>query len=322
MKFFTAVTRSVTAGLLMALAGTAVAQQAYPNKPIRIIIPTGPGNANSLLARMISQNLTERLGQPVVLENRPGANMIIGTTAVARAAPDGYTFLLASSTLAALPSLLSSLPYDPIKDFDPIAAISKSQHVLLINPSVPANNVQELIAFAKSKPGQLNFASSGVGTAPHLAGELFNIMTGTKIQHVPYTGAVYADLIGGQVQMSFQNPIGAIPQIKSGKLKGLAITGDTRLETLPQVPTFAEAGLPGFEMRGWYGLIAPAGTPKEIIGKMSSEMTAILLMPDLKEKLLVQGMEPFVLTPDQFAAMIKADMARLAKIIKTANIKI
>ncbi len=322
MKAFNAVVRMMTLGVLMAFAHLAAAQQAYPSKPIHIIVPFPPGGSVDPMARMAAQKLAERWGQPVIVENRAGGNAIIGTDAVAKAAPDGYTILVAGSPHVISASLLTT-PYDAIKDFAPVATIAASRHVLVLNPSVPANNMQELIALAKSRPGQLDYASSGSGNTNRLAAELFSMLAGVKMQHIPYKGAgpAITDLIGGQVHLSFQIPISVIPHIKSGKLKAIAISGKTRSSALPQVPTFAEAGLPAYELAGWTGMLAPAGTPREIIDKMSNEMARILAMPDIKEKLVNQGLEAYISTPDQFAAMMKVDLAKFAKIIKAANIK-
>jgi len=308
----------------MALASAASAQHDYPNKPIRFIVPYPPGGSTDPQARMAAQKLTERWGQPVIVDNRGGANTIIGTDAVAKAPPDGYTILLGSNALATSPALFPHLPYDTLKDFDPVATIAKSHNILVLNPSVPANTLQELIALAKAKPGQLNYASSGVGANVHLVGELFNIVAGTKMQHVPYKGSgpALSDLIGGQVQLSFQTPISVVAHIKSGKLKPIAVTGDKRLAALPQVPTFAEAGLPQYDPTlGWFGIVAPAGTPRVIIDKMSSAMAAILATPDTQEFLTKQGMEPLISTPEQMNAMIRAQIDKYAKIVKAANIK-
>ena len=323
-RLFGVVVQMLTLGAFLACAATASAQQAYPSKPIRFIVPFPPGGSTDPTARMIAQKLTEKWGQPVIVDNRPGGNTVIGTEAVAKAASDGYTILLATTPFVTSPSLLPFLPYDPIKDFDAVATIAKNRHVLVLNPSVAANTLQEFMALAKSKPGQFNYASTGVGGTTHLAGELFNIMAGTKLQHIPYKGSgpALSDLIGGQVQLSFQIPISAIPHVLGGKLKALAITGESRLALLPQVPTFAEAGLPGYDISGWYWIVAPARTPKVIIDKMSGEIAAILAMPDVQENLARQGIEPLVSTPDQFAALIRSEIARYAKIIKTANIKL
>lgn len=324
MITFKAVARMATLCVLMAIAGSAAAQQVYPDKLIRFIVPFPPGGSTDPMARMAAGKLAERWGKSVVVDNRPGGNTIIGTEAVAKAAPDGYTILLASFTFVTGPSLLPYLPYDPVKNFDAVATIAKSRYVLVVHPSVPANNLRAFIALAKSEPGKLNYGSSGVGSGVHLAGALFNIMEGTKMEHVPYkgSGTLVPDLISGQVQLSFQIPISTISYIKSGRLKAIAITGEKRLATLPQVPTFAEAGLPNYKMQGWYGIVAPAGTPKEIIDKMSREMAEILAMPDILEYLARQGMEPFISTPGEMTALIKADIAKYAKIIKDANIKI
>ena len=323
IKLSPAMMRLPTLGFALAIAATAAAQPAYPNKPIRFITPYAPGGSTTLMARLVGQKLTERWGQPVIVENRPGGNTIIGTEAAAKAPPDGYTILLVASTHVIL-SNLTSTSYDPIKDFAPIATLGVSPQVLVLNASVPANSVQEVIALAKSKPGQLNFASSGAGGPTHLSGELFNIIAGVKTQHIPYKGAGPAtiDLIGGQVQMFYSVPINIISHVKSGKLKGIAVTGDTRLTALPQMPTFAEAGLPAFDVKTWNGVLAPAGIPKQIVDKLSSEIGAILATPDAREQFDGQGMHTFISTPDQFAALMKADMAMYLKVIKAADIKI
>jgi len=243
---------------------------------------------------------------------------------VAKAAADGYTILLASTPLLTNPSLIPRLMFYTIKDFDGVATIAKSRFVLVLNPSVPAKNLQEFIALAKLKPGQLNYGSSAIGGGMHLATELFDTMAGTKMQHIPYKGSgpVVTDLIGGQLQLSFQIPISVINHIKGGKLKAIAISGEARLATLSQIPTFAEAGLPGYDMMNWYGIVAPSGTSKEIVNKMSREMAAILAMTDIQEILARQGMEPFISSPEQVVALIKSDIAKYARIIRTANIKL
>ena len=324
MKTLNAVTRILTVGLLMAIAASASAQQVYPSKPIRFIVPFPPGGSTDPLARLAAQKMTEAWGQQVIVDNRPGGNTIIGSEAVAKAAPDGYTILLAGIPLVTGISLYPNIPYDAIKDFAPVATIARSEFVLVLNPSVPANNLQEFIALAKSKPGELDYGSSGTGGSLHLAGELFNVIAGVKMQHIPYKGSgpLVSDVIGGQVPVSFQTPIATLAHIKSGRLKAIAVTGAARLQALPQVPTFAEGGLPGYDTNIWYGIVAPAGTPKAIINKMSSEVAKSLATPEVRKNLANQGMEPFISTPDQVAALIKADIAKYAKIIKTANIKI
>ena len=323
MKFSTTWARAWTASVLMVLAGSAAAQQIYPSKPIRFIVPFPPGGANNILTRLLGQKLAESWGQPVIVDNRPGGNTVIGTEALVRSPPDGYTIMLVVSTHVITPLLLST-PYDPIRDFAPVATVDSGELILVLNPSVPANTLQEFIALVKSRPGQFNHATPGSGGITHLAAELFSIMTGVKMQHVPYKGGgpALTDVIGGQVQLIFQSPPGAIPYIKSGRLKPIAVSGETRLPALPQVPTFTEAGLPGFDVKFWHGVLAPAGTPKAIIDKLSAEIARILNMADIKEKLASQGATPFVSTPEQFGALMKADYARYAKVIKTANIKL
>lgn len=319
----TAVVRILAVGVLMSSAGFAAAQQTYPNKPIRIIVPFTTGGSNDILARLIGQKFTESWGQQMIVDNRPGGSTIIGSEALVKSPPDGYTLMVTSVTHIITP-LLVPTPYDPIKDFAPVSTISSQEMILLLNPSVPANSLRELIALAKAKPGQLDYASTGNGGAAHLAGEFFNILAGIKIQHIPYKGGTPAmtDLLGGQVQMTWVGPSSAVGYINSNKLKALGISGDKRMAALPQVPTFAEAGLPNFDMKGWFGVLSPAGTPKEVIDKLSTEIVRILTMPDIKEKLMKQALDPFITTRDEFAALMKADMAKYTRIIKTANIKI
>ena len=323
MKGLNAVVRMAVAGVLMGLAGSVSAQQAYPSKAIRMIVPYAAGGPTDVVARLLGPHLTRSLGQPIIVDNRPGGTTIIGTEALAKSPPDGYTIMMMAIAHTIIPSLLPT-PYDPIKDFAPIATVVSGELVLVLNPSVPANTLQELIALAKSKPGELNYASASTGGPLHLAGELLNMMTGIKTQHIPYKGAApaLADLVAGQVQMFFSPPDTAIPQIKAGKLKAIAISGATRLSALPQVPTFTEAGLPGFNVKNWFGVLAPAGTPKPIIDRLSSEIAKILAIAEVREKLVSQGMEPFISTPEQFAALIRSDFAQYAKVIKQANIKL
>jgi tripartite-type tricarboxylate transporter receptor subunit TctC len=321
-KFFPVVTRMLALGLV--LAGSAAAQQDYPNRPIRFITPYPPGGGTTVIARLFGQKLSESWGQQVLVDNRGGGNTIIGTEAGAKSAPDGYTILLVDNTLPALPHLYKTLPYDTFKDLAPVATLTSIEFVLIVHPSVPANNLQELIALAKAKPGQLNYASSGSGNVNHLEIELFSMTAGIKMQHVPYKGGgpALTDLLGGQVQAHFNVPINLIPHIKSGKVKAIAISGKARSPALPDVPTFAEGGLPNFEVKYWQGIVVPAGTPKPIIDKLSNEIAKILATPDTREKLDSQGVQPFVSTPEQFAALIKSVSAKYAKVIETANIKV
>ncbi|MFH1604518.1 MAG: tripartite tricarboxylate transporter substrate binding protein [Pseudomonadota bacterium] len=322
MKAFNTVMRMVTLGVLMAIAGSAAAQQDYPSKPIRLIVPYPPGGSTTVLARLVGQKLTASWGQPVVVDNRPGGNAIIGTEAAAKAPPDGYTLVLTSNNHVVVPQLIAT-PYDAIKDFAPVATLTSTELVLVVNPSVPANDLRELIALAKSKPGQLNYGTISIGSMGHLGLELFGILAGVKLQHIPYKGAgpVLTDIIGGHIQLYFAVPTNVVPHLKGGRLRGIAVTGENRLSVLPQVPTFTEAGLTGLSADIWQAMLAPAATPRVIIDKLSAEIAKILAMPDIKEKLNSQGVEPFTSTPDQLAALMKADLAKYAKVIKTANIK-
>ena len=323
MNTFNTVVRMVAVSALMAIAGPGAAQQDYPGKPIRFITPFPPGGGTTIVARLVAQKLTESWGQPIIVENRPGGDTIIGADAVAKAPPDGYTILLAGSTHVTINLLHRDVPFDPIKDFTPVATLTSGEELLVLHPAVPANTLQEFIALAKSRPGQLNYSSAGNGTTNHLAGELFCILAGVKIQHIPYKGGGQAltDLIGGQVQVFMNNPLTLLPHVKSGKIKPIAISGENRLAALPQVPTFTEAGLQDFNVRFWYGVVAPAHTPKRIIDKLSAEIGRILATADFKEKLAAQGFDPFFSTPEQMSAVIKAEYAKNARIIKTANIK-
>ena len=310
---------------LIAVAVPAAAQQAYPARPIRLVVPYPPGGATDPQARMLATKLAEKWGQQILVDNRGGGNTVIGTEMVAKSPPDGYTLLWVAPAFVTTPSLLPKLPYDNVRDFAAVATISRTRYVLVLHPSVPANNLQELIALAKAKPGQLNYASSGVGTAPHLSGELFNLVAGVKLQHIPYKGSgqLIPDLIAGQVQLSFQGVISVISHIKSGKLRAIAVGGENRVPALPQVPTFAEAGLPAYDRKdSWHGIVAPAGTPQAIIDKLSTEIARILAAPEAQENLANQGLDPFISTPGETAALIKVDIARIATIIRAANIRV
>ncbi len=301
----------------------AQAQTHYPAKPIRLIVPFVPGGSTTIVARLIGQKLTDAWGQQVVVDNRGGGNTIIGSDAMVKAAPDGYTILHVTSTHVINPSLLKT-PYDAVKDFAPVATMVATETLLVVNPSLPANNLQELIALAKAKPGHLNFASSGSGTTNHLAIELFSIMAGIKMQHIPHKGAgpAVTDLIAGQVQVFTNNALPLTPFVKSGRIRALAVSGETRLLSLPDVPTFTQAGLPGFDVKSWQGILAPAKTPPAVIDKLSREIGRILRAPEVRDTLLVMGADPLVSTPQQFSALIKADLVKYAKLIKDAKIRL
>jgi tripartite-type tricarboxylate transporter receptor subunit TctC len=322
-KICTALARRITAAILLSLAASAGAQQIYPAKPIRIISPYAPGGTTDVLARLVAPKLTESWGQPIIVDPRPGGNTIIGSEIVTRSPPDGYTLLSILVSHVIVPNLAPT-PYDAVRDFAALATIASTQLVLVVHPSVPAKNVQELIALAKSRPGQLNYGSGGSGTVTHLAGEYFGMQAGIKMQHIPYKGSsqVLIDLVGGQIHMYFGPPLVVLPHLRSGRLRALASSGEARLAALSEVPTAIEAGVKGFELRTWYGLLAPAATPRAIVDKWGAEMAKVLAMPDIREKLLSQGMDPYISTPDQFAALIKADLVKFARIIKTGNIKL
>lgn len=308
-----------SAGVLAAPAWAAD----YPTKPIRMIVGFAPGGGTDTTARAISSKLTNLVGQQVIIDNRAGAAGNIATELVARANPDGYTILLGTiAALAINPSLYTTkLPFDSVKDFAPIIQAVDSTNILSVHPSVPAGSVKELIALAKIKP--LNYGSSGVGGTGHLAGELFDTMAGTKMTHVPYKGGGPAmiDLVGGQVQLVFATAASAVPQIKAGKIKGIAVTTAKRSALMPNIPTIAESGLPGFDANNWYGLLAPAGTPRPIIMRLNTEVTKVLAMPDVKDFLFNQGLDPAPGTPEQFGAYIKSEMIKWAKVVKASGAK-
>ena len=322
MRFSGAAARIALACVLTVFSGWSAAQQAFPSKPIRFIIPYPPGGGTTVVAHLIGPKLTEIWGQPVVVENRPGGNTVIGHDALLRLPPDGHAIVMSSSTFV-LNSLLLRLPYDPLKDFAPVTTLYNSQQVLTITPSLPANNLKELIALAKSRPGQLNYATVSTGGSTHLAAELLNMMAGIKTQQVNYKGAgpALTDQMSGQVQLSFTAPAAALNYIKSGKLRAIAISGEKRTPALSEVPTFAEAGLPGFEATLWFGVQAHGGTPKAIVNRLSTDLARVINLPDIRGKMVNQATEPDVMTPEAFAARIKADTVTYARVIKTANIK-
>ena len=315
------VTRPV---LLVTLAmGTALAMaQSYPNKPIRFLVGFVAGGTNDIVARALAQKLTETLGQSVVVENRGGANTAIATEAAARAAPDGYTILLNAPGHATNPALMK-LAFDPINDFAFISLVAEAQNIVVMHPLFPPRSVQELIALSKKRPGQINFASSGTGTTVHLSAELFQHMTGTRWVHIPYKGGGPAviELMAGQTQIMFANMPTAIQYVRDGRLRALAVTGARRAPAAPTLPTVAESGVPGYEVTAWYGVSAPAKTPRAIVDRLHTEIVRAVNSPDLRERLTTQGADPIHLTPEQYTVFIQNEIAKWAKVIKAAGIK-
>lgn len=315
----------VAASLAFA-SGEAAAQAApepYPARPIRLILPFPPGGPTDILGRIIAERMTTDLGQPVVIENRGGAGGNVGAEAAAKSAPDGYTIVLVAPSLAISPSLYAKLNYDPVRDFAPVSLVGVVPNVMVVNPSVPAKTLGEFIALAKAKPGGMNFGSGGSGTSNHLAGELFNLDAGVKLVHVPYKGVNLAmnDVITGQVQLVVIGVPAALPFIQSGRLRALAVIVPQRLAVLPEVPTAAEAGLPNYEVTTWYGVLAPAGTPKPIVAKLNAEVARVMQAPDLQERFAAIGIQVRTSTPDEFAAFIRQEMAKWAAVVREAGLK-
>ncbi len=304
-------------------AASVSAQQPYPSRPIRIVVPFAAGGPSDMLARTLAQKLQEAWGQPAIVDNRTGASGIIGADFVAKSAPDGYTLLLAQVGDTISMSLFSKLPYHFEKDFAPITLVGQTAFILVTHPSVPAQNVQELIALAKSIPGSLTFGSGSAGAASHLAGELLKTMAGVDIVHIPYKGQAPAttDLLSGQISLMFNNPMTSLGHVKAGRLRALAVSTAKRSSGLPDVPTIAESGLPGFDVGFWLGTLAPTGTPRPIIEKLNAEMVKVVRMPDVVERLGALGVEPIGSTPDEFARIIRAEVVRWAKVVKDAGVK-
>jgi len=308
----------------LALGATQAAAQAYPTKPIRLVIAFPPGGTSDFVGRVIADKLSQFLGQPIVIDNRPGATGLIGTQAVQQAAPDGYTLLLAPSDFTLAPGLQAKPPYDPVKDFAAIGLFINYPHVLVAYPGLPANNAKELIALAKAKPGQLNFASGGSGGSNHISGVAFTHAAGIELTHVPYkgNGPAITDLLADRVQLLFTS-IGPVEgHLKAGKLKAIAVTGPKRLAALPDVPTVSEIALPGYEFMTWYGLAAPAGTPKPIIDRLNADLRKTMASPEVMEKLASIGGDLTFNSPDEFAAMIKSEVGRWHKLAKDTNLKL
>ena len=316
---------ALVAAIGLALFAPLAGAQAWPTKPIKWVVPFAPGGTTDILARTVGEKLALAVGQPVIIENKPGAGGGVGAEFVAKAAPDGYTIMGGTiSTHAINASLYKNLPYDPVKDFAPIVLLARVPNMLVVNPDVPAKNVAELIVLLKANPGKYTFASSGNGTSQHLSGELFKSMSGTDMQHIPYKGSPPAlqDVMGGQVTMTFDNITTAWTLAKSGKLRALAVTTASRSAIAPDVPTLAESGLPGFEVGSWQGVFAPAGTPPEIVKRLNAEIVRILGLPDVKEKLAGLGAELVGNTPEEFAALVKVEVVKWADVVRKSGARV
>ncbi|HSV21279.1 MAG TPA: tripartite tricarboxylate transporter substrate binding protein [Casimicrobiaceae bacterium] len=295
----------------------------YPSRPIHLIVPFAAGGGNDTVARLVGQGLTAELGQPVVIDNRPGAGGVVGAEAAAHAAPDGYTLFLGGVGSHAInPSLHEHLGYDPVKDFTPISLIASAPLVLVVHPSVPATSVHELVALAKAKPGALNYASNGNGSSSHLAAAMFASMTGVDLVHVPYKGLAPAlgDLLSGQVQLMFSSVVAILPHVKAGKLRALAVSSKERLSLLPDLPTVSEAGVPNYQTSSWYGILAPAGTPPDAVARLNAAIVKVVAQPHVRQALAQEGADPVGSTPAAFGAFIQSERERLGEVIRTAKV--
>ena len=310
--------------IAMALTCSTAPAQTYPTRPIRYVVPFAPGGTTDILGRIVAQRLQEAWGQPVLVENRPGAGGAVGAEMTAKAPPDGYTIMGGTiSTHAINPSVYAKLSYDPIKDFAPVTLLATQPNMLVVHPSLPATNVAELVKLLKANPGKYSYSTSGNGTSAHLSGELFKSMTGTSIQHVPYKGSpqAIADAVSGQVSMSFDNISTAYPQAKAGKLRAIAVTTAQRSGLAPEVPTFAESGLPGYELGSWHGVFAPAGTPKDIIAKLNAEIVRGIQSAETRQRLLALGVDAAGTSVESFAAFVRAEVPKWAKVVKESGAK-
>jgi len=317
------------AGAALCLATTAFAQApapapAYPTKPVKLVVPYPPGGPTDIVARLVAQKLSDAMGQQFIIDNRPGAGGNPGAELVARSPADGYTLVVATTAHAINPSLFKNLGYSLSKDFAPVSQLTSGPLVIVANPQLPAKNVAELIALAKAKPGELNFASSGNGQSTHLSAELFAAMAGVKMNHIPYKGSAPAltDTMGGQTQLMFDTMLSAMPHVKAGKLKALAVTSATRSPVAPDLPTVAESGLPGYEAIAWNGLLAPAGTPPEVLARLSAELKKVLAAPDVKDKFEAQGFAASWNSPEDFGRFMTAEVDKWAKVVKVSGAKV
>jgi tripartite-type tricarboxylate transporter receptor subunit TctC len=316
--------RSLLAAPLLALCATAALAQPYPNRPVKLIVPFAPGGFTDVVARILGQKLSVSMGQQFVIENKAGAGSIIGTDFVAKSAPDGYTLVMVSSTHVISPWIYKNMPYDPIKGFTVVGKLVDSAYVLLVNPKVPARNVQEFIALAKAAPDTLHYASSGNGSAQHLMGGLFVSMTGARLKHVPYRGSAGAatDLVAGIVESSFAGVPNALAQVPQGRLRALAVTTGKRIPQLPDVPTLQEAGVAGYDASVWLALLAPAGTPRDIVNRLNNEIVKLMNSPDTRQALIDAGVEPNPSTPEAMAEYLVQELERWGKVVKETGVKL
>lgn len=313
----------IVGAVAMAAAASAAPAEVYPNRPIRFIVPYAPGGGTDLTTRLIAQRLSESFKRQVVVDNRPGGASNIGTEIAARANPDGYTLFTAGISHSVNPSLFKKLPFDPIKDFDPVSLVATVPLIVVVHPSVAATSIKDLIGLAKAKPGVLNYASGGVGTGNHVAGELFNYMAGVKLVHIPYKGGgpALADLVAGHVQVLFNTMTSTTPFVKSGRLRALAVTGKERSPSMPELPTVAEAGVPGFDVGAWFGVMVPAGTPRNIIALLNAEIVRITRLPEALEQFAAQGAEPVGSTAEGFSRHLRSEIDKWAKVAKAAGLQ-
>ena len=309
--------------VLLAFCTAGALAQSYPTRAIKLVVPSSPGGGTDIVARILGQKLSEQLGQQFVVENRAGAGTVIGNDAVAKSAPDGYTLLMGLSTLAINPSMYTKLPYDALRDFAPISQSVSACNILILHPSVPAKTVVELIALARAKPGSLTFGSAGMGTNPHLSGELFKSLARIDMVHVPFKGSGQSIIsqVAGEIAANFPSVPTAMPYVKAGRLRGIGVTTLKRVEVLPFVPSIAEAGLPGYEATQWFGLLAPAGTPRPIIDRLYQESSRALRSADMKERMTAEGLEVVGSTPEEFASYIRSETEKWTQVIKAAGIK-
>ena len=314
--------RNLLCAFALTIICSSAAAQTWPVKAVRIVVGYPPGGPTDLLARIVAQKLTESWGQQVLVDNRPGASGMIGAEVTVRAAPDGYTLLMVPVTYAVTPSLFPKMAYDAVKDLAPVAQVAAAPFILVVHPTLPVKTVKDLIALARSRPGQINYASASAGGMPHLAGELFNTMTGVKMVHIPYKGAAPAttDLLAGQVSLMFNNMLSAMPQVKSGRLRAIAVTSIKRSAAAPELPTIAET-VPGYEASGWYAALAPAATPRELIARLNNDMNRVMKMPDVTQRLASDGVEAVGTTPDQFGIYLRSEITKWGKVVQASGAK-